>query len=321
MGTLIFSIILAIIAIILFAVWAFNKGIEDRPYYGWGSLGVAVFLAFFLFAMGLTKVNSGTVKVPRVFGKISHTYVDEGLSIINPIASTYEMTIKREHVNVDDGDTTAGMLCTSADNVQMKVEVNFAFSINPQYAWWILREIGDFDKLVSSIITPASQSSARDASAAFKLEEAQKTQRLKYETMLEKQFRSNVIAALPRNKGLNESELKLVITFFPVQLKNVLPDSRVSLALSEKKAAEIDLERQVTLTAIAKEQANRMENQGQGVTKIFNELPKGHSADEVEKVLNALANFKRAESFVKAVETGQIKGIMFEGQAARIVPN
>ncbi len=76
--------------------------------------------------------------------------------------------------------------------------------------------------------------------------------------MLKEQFLENIVASLPKNKGLNDNALKNVIIVMPVQLKGVTADQKVANSLSEKKAAEIDLERQHTLTEIAHEQANRM---------------------------------------------------------------
>jgi hypothetical protein len=61
-----------------------------------------------------------------------------------------------------------------------------------------------------------------------------------------------------------------------------------------------------------------MQNQGEGIDKMFLKLPKGYSATDVAAIMNSIANYKRAESFVKAIETGKVGTIVYEGQGARI---
>jgi regulator of protease activity HflC (stomatin/prohibitin superfamily) len=282
----------------------------------------ALLALFFIISLvaSLTIVESGTVKVQKVFGSYLNGYISEGVHLINPFSTVHEVTIQRQHIDVNDGDSTPGMLCPTSDNVQMTVQANFAFSINKQYASWLRREVGSEQKVISSLLLPAAQSATRDASASFKLEDAQIKRRSDYEMALKDQFLDNIIASLPKGKGINDIELKNVIIVMPVQLKGVTADQKVANALSEKKAAEIDLERQHTLTEIAKEQANRMKNQGVGVSNMFNELPKGYSPEQMERVINALSNYKKAESIMKAVENNKLNTIIYEGTASRI-PN
>lgn len=323
-------ITLFIIATILKAGWKKKSTNETRggdnndiSYAGLATIGSwvqVVMLSILIIGTAVasaTIVDSGTVKVQKVFGKYLPGYIPEGFHFINPISSTSEISIQRQHINVDDGDSTPGMLCATSDNVQMMVQVNFAYGINKEYAAWIRREIGSEEKVTTSLLLPAAQSATRDASASFKLEEAQIKKRSAYEQSLKDEFTGNIFASLPKGKGLSDAELKNVIIIMPVQLKGVTADQKVANALSEKKAAEIDLERQQTLTSIAFEQANRMKNQGQGVSNMFNALPKGYSPEQMERIINALSNYKKAEAMMKAVESGKVSSIIYEGGAAR----
>ncbi len=92
---------------------------------------------------------------------------------MNPFSTLHEVTIQRQHIDVNDGDSTPGMLCPTSDNVQMTVQANFAFAINSEFASWLRREVGSEEKVITSLLLPAAQSATRDASASFRLEDAQ----------------------------------------------------------------------------------------------------------------------------------------------------
>lgn len=56
--------------------------------------------------------------------------------------------------------------------------------------------------------------------------------------------------------------------------------------------------------------------EGAGVTNLFEELPKNFTSAEISEVLAALANKTRADAMLKAVESGQVKTIIMNGDAA-----
>lgn len=282
---------------------------------GFISGGVAILLVFFA---SILIVDSGEVEVKKLFGTVQEDVFSEGLHFVNPFGNYFSVNIQRQSIVVDDGDNKPGMLCPTSDGIQTTVEANFAFEINPDYASWIIRAIGSEEKLVKTLMDPASRSATRDGSAAYSLEAMQTKERSGYETALTSQFEKNVIASLPRNRGLNEGELGNVIIILPVQLMGIVPDEKVANSLSEKKAAEIDLARQPILTAIAEEQGKRMKNQGIGVKSMFTELPKDYNTAEMTAVIGALADLKRAEAMMKAVESGKVSSTIFEGSSVRV---
>lgn len=98
-----------------------------------------------------------------------------------------------------------------------------------------------------------------------------------------------------------------------MQLRKILPPQKVLNAVSEKVAAQEDLERQKTLTRIAEEEARRRQNEGRGVKNLFTELPAGLKPSEIREVLAAIADKTRAEATMKAVETGQVQIMIMYG--------
>lgn len=277
---------------------------------GWISLASS-FIFYLFFSVRI--VDSGDVQVGRLFGRVDRSVLSEGIHLVNPAKTWITINIQRNAIRADDGDTIPGMTSTTADNNQATVQANFTFMVNPQYAWWLVRNIGGESKIREELLEKSAQSATRDALAYFKLEDAQIRQRGQFEKKLQEEFFENILINLPKEKLLGPEELKKVFIILPTQLMDIKPDPKVANALAEKKATEIALEQQKTLTDIAKEQANRRKEEGSGIRKLFDELPPNHSANDVALILNATANKTRAESMQKAVSEGKVTSIIFEG--------
>ncbi len=308
-------IISAILLVAGFLLIRYSKnGVHDKKSRILGYVFLTLIPIVWLYGSAVV-VDSGEVKVARLFGKIQKEVLREGLHFVNPLKDWETVNIQRNSIQVQDGDQSPGMKSTTKDNIQATVQANFAFMINPDYAWWVTKYIGRREKIVSELIEKASQSATRDALAHFQLEQAQITMRTNFEKMLREQFAENILANLPL-KEISAKELEKIFLILPTQLMDVTPDPKVANALSEKKATEITLEQQITLTSIAKEQANRRKEEGTGIRKLFDELPAGRSAADVALILDATANKTRAEALMKAVTDGKVSFGVFEGNNA-----
>ncbi len=280
---------------------------------GWASLLLC--LVFYL-VFSIRIVDSGDVQVGRLFGKVDRSVLSEGIHLVNPAKTWTTINIQRNAIKADDGDEVPGMTSTTADNNQATVQANFTFMINSQYAWWLVKYIGGETKIKHELLEKSAQSATRDALAYFKLEDAQIRQRGQFEKKLQEEFFENILINLPKEKSLGPEELKKVFIILPTQLMDIKPDPKVANALAEKKATEINLEQQKTLTAIAAEQSNRRKEEGSGIKKLFDELPSNRSANDVALILNATANKTRAEALHKAVSEGKVTTVVFEGGSA-----
>lgn len=315
--------LLLIISIVLFitAILAITTTKNLKDYSNYFRIGGFVLIGLLILILGinaLATVQSGTVKTQKLFGKYKKGYITGGINLVNPFADLETTNIQRNAITVQDGDDDPGMSSTTRDEIQANVQANFSFAFSQEYIWWLRTYIGDDKKIISQIIEKAAQSATRDVLASYTLQEARISKRSQLEEDLKKAFFEGIVSNLPKGKGLSDKELQDVIKVFPTQLMDIKPDEKVINALNEKKATEIDLEKQKTLTNIAQEVANRRQQEGQGIKKMFDELPKGYTAQDVADILEASANKTRAESMLKAVENGQVTSIIYEGTAARI---
>lgn len=314
------SLIISILFILVGLISYFLKNVhDDKSIPRWISTLILLVGFFILLFNSYIVVDSEEVKVARIFGKIQQEVKTEGFHFVSPINDWTSMNIQRNAIEVNDGDKTPGMTSTTADNNQATVLANSNYMINPTYAWWVLKYLGDEDKFKIELLEKSAQSATRDALAHFKLEEAQIGKRTQFEQMLQKEFADNVFINLPK-KELDSLELRKVFYIYPTQLMDVKPDPKVANALAEKKAVEINLEQQKTMTAIAVEVGNRKEAEGKGIRKLIDELPKTMSANDVALILNSSANKTRAEALMKAVTDGKINFGVFEGGASAVFP-
>jgi hypothetical protein len=300
----------------------YNNDGEDSSEWLWlpkalriASTALFVISALVIIFSSLIVVSSGTVRTKRLFGKVQRGYVPDGLQPVNPFANYEDMNIQRNAIRVEDdsNDSMHGMKATTADNIQTLVEANFAFMVNPDYAWYIRKYIGDIEKVKEELLQKAAQSATRDALAHFQLEESQISRRTDFEQLLAVDFKKSIVANLPREEGLTQAQLEQVFIILPTQLMNIIPDAKVSNALSEKKANEINYQQQTILTKIATEIANRRAQEGKGINKLLTELPQGYSADDVAKIVNATANKERADALMKAITDGKANVIVMDG--------
>lgn len=254
-------------------------------------------------------IDNTNVGVVKTFGKVTPSAMESGLHFVAPWSEVIYYNDLRNAFDYD-GEVI------SKDSNPLMVSVGFATKLNPSMAWRIQTTVGDnyFDRLVK----PAGQTAARNGIAIYPWEQAATSDRNGVEGAILSEFKRLVIEQLV-SSGLTEAEAQNALTFFPVQLRKSLPDAKVLNAISEKTASKQDLERQNILTEIAAQEAQRRANEGTGVSNLFEKLPKGFTADEIAKVLTSLATKTRADSMLKAVESGQVKTIIMNGDTSSSV--
>lgn len=328
-------LILAVIFIVLGTIFLFlwkryvfqeklkaRKGYDDdrdvatRTY---GLMSTAFFAMFFLWSgcNMLTIVQPGTTAIGVFLGNVQQREYGEGLHFVNPMLSFARMSVRREIVDFHSGksaEQTTGdeVTAVSSNNLQLFIDVTYPYKLNPRYAWWVYQNIGYDERYREQLIKTAARNATRNATAHYTPEEATTTKREELALSMEQQFRTLLIADMVK-QGLSDKAAEEVFTVLPVQLRKVLPPDKVLNSIAEKESALQDLQRQTTLTEIAQQQALRRANEGLGVKKLFDNLPSNFTPQEIGLVLEALATKERGDAMMKAVETGQVQALVFEG--------
>ncbi len=273
----------------------------------------------------LMPVETGTIKVVRTFGKIHERSYGEGLHFVNPISKRYAMEVRRNlfelqsSPNVDAKKATPSTttISLSRDRVPLTIDAGFPYKLNDELAWKVYQKIGP--AFSDRILKPTARTAVRDAVANFTWADAVTNRREELARKIHALYEGTVVGGLTL-AGFSPEEAKSAFTLMPVQIRRMLPPKRILTAVSERLAAEEDLQRQKVLTAIAKQEADRRANEGLGVRKLFSELPSGFTAEQIGHVLGALADKQRADALLKAVENQNISVIFLGGGSGGQTP-
>lgn len=278
-------------------------------------------LALFILWNAIIIVPVGSTYVGVWFGTVQQTEYTAGLQLVNPMMGFTRMDVRQinaEFESVANEGTRPGdnvVTAVSKNNLPLTVDVTYMFRLNPKWAWWVYANYGNDTAYLSNLIKRVAQTATKNATANFTDEEATTSKRLALAEQMRSDFQSGLVANI-MEQGLKSVAAKEVFQIMPAQLSKVLPPQQVIDAISNKAAASQDLERQKTLTLIAMEVANRRAQEGEGVNKLFEKLPRGFTAEQISHVLRALADKTRSDAELKAVETGKVNAMVFSTAGA-----
>lgn len=303
MTTLLILALLAVTGVILLVYW-WRKRIDALRYAAGAVLGSGLALAIF---WSVTVVAPGTVKVQILFGTVAEETLSEGLHIINPLVDLVAYDVRRQRVDVTAAQGQgSGAPAVGADGVRLdRVDATMPFRLVPEMAGRVHQRMGP--NYLFLMVAPVARSALRDAISQFPAESVATTNRDAVAARATELFASKLIAELAES-GFSTQEAGGAFVVSPTQLRRVELPARILQANAEKRAAEIDLERQRTITLIAQEEAVRRGNEGQGVRNLIDSLglARSPSPEQIADLLRAMANKTTADALVRAVEDGDV---------------
>lgn len=285
---------------------------------------VLVFMFIFSAAMLFGSVDRGHAGVMTTFGRVNMEDVKrEGFYTKAPIVSVHEMSLQRRSVRrasaIEEEGQGNEVVALAKNDVRLTMDVEFPYQLNPSYAPRMFRYIGDDKRYEHELIFKTAAKAVRDGVSEFTDSEAYQSKRFELSARVTELFKQAIVAQLRGLEGfrdLPDEKLHEVIWVQPVQITRVEPPSKILNAIEEKVAADQDLQRQETLTAIAKEIAKRRRNEGTGISNFLDELPAHVSVENAIELLRASADMQRAQALMKAVEEGDLEVIYISGNAS-----
>jgi regulator of protease activity HflC (stomatin/prohibitin superfamily) len=167
------SILLAILAIILGAAIrglgpAFGKPASAGAtrLVGHGFMGAGILLAL---GNTLTVISVGEVGIQHFLGSISPAPLEQGVHVINPLASVEKMST-REQSFPPDGSVERIDAQTS-EQLNVAMEVSLLYRIDPTHAPDLYQRIGDESQIKNRIVINAIRNGVRDAVATKSINE------------------------------------------------------------------------------------------------------------------------------------------------------
>ena len=266
-------------------------------------------------------VVAGTTQVVITFGKVQERRYDPGVHIIVPGSRHEQMAVTRQifELSALDPDGAAGTpqvpeaqrtLALSQDRIALSADLTFPYQLNADLAWKVYTVIGPTYE--ASLLIPAARAAVREAAAGFTWNDAVATKRADLEKQIHAVFRRLVQENLT-SSGFTENEAAKALVLMPPQIRRLAPPKAILSAESDRIASEVNLQRQLVLNQIAEREAERRGNEGLGIRKLIEQLPKDYNPVQLKDLLYALADKQRADSMLKAVERDQVKVMVMGG--------
>lgn len=262
-----------------------------------GIIGGAAILTGIVALECFTIVQPSTIGIERTAGHLHPQPLLEGPNMTWPWSSVDIVDIGQKVVKVNMHNVQ------DADGVSLDVDVWFQYRKNPELQVEMYRIFRGKDD--DTVLNTATVTAVHEAIGKFHTPEATVTRRGDVIKAITADFKKDVVATLVSN-GIPEKVAESVYIIPDVQLHSVTPPDRILNANAERGAAQIDLERQSTMTAIAEQTAIRQGKQGDGIKKLFAALPAGYTAKDVLMILSAITLKENADSFERAVLTNKV---------------
>jgi len=286
----------------------------------WFAAFLLVVLAALFGVLGITPIQKGQVGVRSLFGRIDYdTHLSEGLHWI-PLQ--YSVTrvdaFQRHYVDVGTREAMETVVCK--DEKQVEVDLTFGFAQNPKYAARLLRHFEP--EQLDALALTAARAATRAVFIGIPAKEVYGGKG-DLVTNLTREFEERLtlqLKGLEAFEDLSEEEMKTVFSILPVQAENILPPQRVRVAMNENQSAEIERDRQATLTEVQQEISKRMEKEGEGFQNLIKGFPSGTSLSDAAMLIEAVANLKRAGAVTQAVQEGKIPVIYLDSAGRSSIP-
>jgi regulator of protease activity HflC (stomatin/prohibitin superfamily) len=133
---------------------------------GYGFMGAGVFLAL---ANTMTVVSVGEVGIQHFLGNVSSNALEQGVHVINPLASVEKMST-REQSFPSDG-SVEHIDAQTSEQLNVAMEVSLLYRIDPQHAPDLYQRIGSEDQIKNRIVVNAVRNGVRDAVATKSINE------------------------------------------------------------------------------------------------------------------------------------------------------
>jgi len=192
---------------------------------------VILLLLVFIIFNSFTVVNSGTVKVVKLFGTVAETPLKEGFHIINPISDLVTFNVKEITTQINDVSIPA------QDKFNSSADLTIRWSLKSDEAPRILTILGPMSVLERDIIIRPLISLIKEAGRSIKV-----SQDLYLETT------QKIVEAHILN-GLIEETSKYGITIHGVYLANIELDKVIKDAITNTKKLQEQEEQQKSILA------------------------------------------------------------------------
>ncbi len=121
------------------------------------ALGIAGLILIILLFSSVAKVDSGSVGVLTLFGRVTGEVLPEGIHVINPFKNNNQMSIRTQEIKESAS-------VPSSEGLVMNLDTSLIFHVNPDKASDVYQKIGP--NYTNVLIEPNLRAAIREATAS-----------------------------------------------------------------------------------------------------------------------------------------------------------
>jgi regulator of protease activity HflC (stomatin/prohibitin superfamily) len=216
---------------------------------GIGMILIGTFLSMF------KQVDSGTVGVKTLFGKVQNDVLESGLSFVNPMVDVVLFDVQTQNYTMSavsnegnqQGDDAIRVL--SADGLEVIIDLTVLYRISASDAPKILRTIGV--NYTDKIVRPVSRTRIRDKAVDYDAISLYSTKRNEFKDRIFKDIDKDF-----KKRGLILEELLI---------RNINLPQSVKLTIESKINAEQDAKKMLFVLQKEQQEAERKRVEAQGI--------------------------------------------------------
>ena len=256
------SIFLAMLAIVIGAVVRTASAGSARP----GARGAAKLAGYGFMAVGLlimlgnafAVVSVGEVGVKHFLGSIDAEPLQQGVHVVNPLASIEKMSVREQSYPPDGG--VEHIEAQTSEQLNVALEVSILFRIDGANAPDLYQRLGGEDQIKNSIVLNAVRNGVRDAVATKSINDIFSPNR--------RDLATEMLAAVQSKAG-NRIEV------LDVFVRDVQAPARVREAIEEKLQREQQVASERFQTEIIQERALQAVEEAKGAAEAQRIISEG----------------------------------------------
>lgn len=260
---------------IFILVAGFVMSQQDTPAARYGTIvriiGLGLVIVGSLSSM-FKVVDAGRVGVKSVFGKVDEDVLYSGLNIINPIAEVTAFDVKTQNYTMsavhEEGDKQGddAIRVLSADGLEVIIDLSVLFRVKASSAPYILREIGT--DYLEKIVRPVSRTAIRDNAVSYDAVALYSSKR--------DEFQAKIFSTITKSFAKRGLELEQLL------VRNITLPLSVKASIESKINAEQDAQKMIFVLQKARQEAERLRVEGQGIADYQRILSTGLSDRQLQ---------------------------------------
>lgn len=256
--------------------------------------GVLVIVAGILIS-SVKQIEPGDVGVQKLFGKVNNNILQSGLNVINPLVDVVTFDVRTQNYTMsavhDEGDKNGddAIRVLSADGLEVIIDLTVLYKVVPNEAPRILKEIGTDYR--NTIVRPICRTKIRDNAVYYDAVALYSTKRDEFQARIFKTIETDF-----KDRGLILEQLLV---------RNITLPESVKAAIESKINAEQDAQKMTFVLQKAKQEAERLRVEAQGIADYQKILSTGLSDRQLQyEMIKAIATSPNAKLIIMDSKKG-----------------